>query len=287
MTGFGKAEIQREGERIAIELRTLNSKQTDMYFKLPAQYKELEMEMRGTLGERLMRGKAELTVSHEGAMDKRAVINQALAAEYYAQLTQMEQSLGIEPGGADLLALIMRMPDVLQTERSELDEEHSAVMLDLLTEACDRLDEYRLQEGATLSKDLKDQITAIQGLQKEIEPFIDPRIDRIRDRIQRNLEQQMDGKDVDKSRFEQELIFYIEKYDVSEEMIRLGNHCTYFCETLNSEGATGKKLGFIAQEIGREINTLGAKSYDADMQKIVVQMKDHLEKIKEQALNVL
>ncbi len=287
MTGFGKAEVQFEDEKLVLELRTLNSKQLDMYLKLPPQVKELEMEMRRILTERLMRGKAELNVSLEGGMERRAVVNETLAAEYHKQLQGLSNQLNIEGSSSDLLALIMRMPDVLQTERSELNEGKASQIIDTLSRVCDDLDAFRLQEGSTLEQDLKAHIESLLSLQEELAPHIDPRIDRIRDRVKQNLDQQMAGKDFDPSRFEQELIFYLEKYDVSEEMTRLKTHCDFFIETLSLDGAKGKKLGFIAQEIGREINTLGAKSYDSDMQKLVVQMKDDLEKIKEQALNVL
>ena len=287
MTGFGKAEIQFEDEKLVLELRTLNSKQLDMYLKLPPQVKELEMEMRRILTERLMRGKAELNVSLEGGMERRAVVNETLATEYHKQLKGLSEQLNIESNSSDILALIMRMPDVLQTERSELNEGKAAKIIDTLSRVCDAVDAFRLKEGSTLEQDLKTHIESLLSLQEELTPHIDPRIDRIRDRVKQNLDQQMAGKDFDPSRFEQELIFYLEKYDVSEEMTRLKTHCDFFLETLGLDGTKGKKLGFIAQEIGREINTLGAKSYDSDMQKLVVQMKDDLEKIKEQALNVL
>ena len=287
MTGFGKAEIQFEDEKLVLELRTLNSKQLDMYLKLPPQLKELEMEMRRIMTDRMMRGKVELNVSFEGGMERRAIINTTLATEYHEQLTGLSEQLSVDSSSSDILALIMRMPDVLQTERSALDESKTARIIETLLNVCEDLDKFRLQEGETLEQDLKEHIQNVLALQDELAPHIDPRIDRIRERVKKNLEQQMEGKDFDLSRFEQELIFYLEKYDVSEEMTRLRTHCDFFLETLVLDGAKGKKLGFISQEIGREINTLGAKSYDSDMQKLVVQMKDLLEKIKEQALNVL
>lgn len=287
MTGFGKAEIQTQEEKVVLELRALNSKQLDIYLKLPAHVRELEMDMRKLLSEKLTRGKMELTLSLEGGMDRKSRINETLAAEYHSQLQGLGDQLGIDPSSADMLALLMRMPEVMQTERAALDEEMARQIMDTLAEVCSDLDAFRLQEGAGLEADLRQRIASISALQDELAPHIDPRIDRIRERIQKNLEQQMEGKDYDPSRFEQELIFYLEKYDVNEEMIRLKNHCDFFLETLDLDGAKGKKLGFIAQEIGREINTLGAKSYDSEMQKLVVRMKDDLEKIKEQSLNVL
>lgn len=287
MTGFGKAEIQFEDEKLVLELRTLNSKQLDMYLKLPPQLKELEMEMRRIMTERMIRGKVELNVSLEGGMERRAIINTTLATEYHKQLTGLSEQLSVDSSSSDILALIMRMPDVLQTERSELDESKTARIIGTLDKVCSDLDDFRLQEGESLEQDLNEHIQRVLALQEELTPHIDPRIDRIRERVKKNLEQQMEGKDFDASRFEQELIFYLEKYDVSEEMTRLRTHCDFFIETLGLEGTKGKKLGFISQEIGREINTLGAKSYDSEMQKLVVQMKDLLERIKEQALNVL
>ncbi|NNC83126.1 MAG: YicC family protein [Flavobacteriales bacterium] len=287
MTGFGKAETSTSNEKVVIEIRALNSKQLDMNLKLPQILKELEMPMRSLLTERLVRGKVELSASLEGGMDKKASINENLAKEYHQQLEHLSSELELKPGSTDILALVMKMPDVLQTEKGELGEELKEAIMHTAEEAVSRLIEFRQSEGASLDKDLRSHIHSISDLQEQISPHIDIRIDRIRERIQKNMEQQMEGNDYDPSRFEQEIIYYLEKYDVSEEMTRLQKHCEYFIETLDLEGSKGKKLGFIAQEIGREINTLGAKSYDSDMQKLVVRMKDDLEKIKEQTLNVL
>ncbi len=287
MTGFGKAESHIGEEKVVVELRTLNSKQLDMNLKLPSQVKELEMELRKIITEKVVRGKAELILSIEGGMDRKASINEKLATDYHAQLNSLSKSLGIDSQSVDMMTLVLRMPEVLQTERSELSEEMASAVLKTTREACEKLSDFRQSEGASLDADLRKYIASIESLQVKVAPHIDKRVERIRQRVKKNMEQQMEGKEYDPSRFEQELIYYLEKYDVSEEMTRLKNHTEYFVETLDIEGSKGKKLGFISQEIGREINTLGAKSYDADMQKLVVMMKDDLEKIKEQTLNVL
>lgn len=287
MTGFGKAESQIGEQKVVIELRALNSKQLDMNLKLPAQVKELEMELRKIITESLVRGKVELMLSLEGGMDRKAVINENLASEYHNQLSGLSSALGMKAEGTDMLSLVMKMPEVLQTQRSELSEDMAQAIRKTAKQACENLCDFRTSEGASLDADLRKYISSIESLQEKVAPHIDSRVERIRERIKKNMEQQMEGKDYDPSRFEQELIYYLEKYDVSEEMTRLKNHTEYFVETLEIEGSKGKKLGFISQEIGREINTLGAKSYDADMQKLVVMMKDDLEKIKEQTLNVL
>jgi uncharacterized protein (TIGR00255 family) len=287
MTGFGKAEAAAVDEKVVIEIRALNSKQLDMNLKMPHLLKELEMDMRKIMTEVLVRGKIELSISLEGGLEKKAVVNENLAAEYHAQLTRLSSELDISGEKVDMLSLIMKMPEVLQTQKSELSEELSQTVLKVLKEACHKLKDFRKSEGVSLDEDLRKHIGSIATMQEQVIPHIELRVDRIRERIQKNMEQQMEGKEYDPSRFEQEIVYYLEKYDVSEEMTRLKNHLEYFNETLDIDGAKGKKLGFIAQEIGREINTLGAKSYDADMQKLVVQMKDDLEKIKEQSLNVL
>jgi uncharacterized protein (TIGR00255 family) len=287
MTGYGKAEQALDGEVISVELRTLNSKQLDIHLKTPSQLKDMEIDIRNLISEKLHRGKVEVNVSMEGTLEKKGVVNTALAKDYHKQLTGLSNELAIDLGATDILGLILRMPEVLQTERSQIDEEHADIVMRLVAEACDKVTRFREDEGKRLSEDLKLHCKNIKELQEKARPYIEKRIPVIRERIQKNLEQFLEGKDVDKNRFEQELIFYMEKYDVSEEMIRLDTHCGYFMETLDASEDAGKKLGFICQEIGREINTLGAKSYDADMQKHVVVMKDELEKIKEQVLNVL
>ncbi|MDA0714570.1 MAG: YicC family protein [Bacteroidetes bacterium] len=287
MTGYGKAEEVIGVEKVVVDLRALNSKQLDINLKMPSQIRDMEIEVRNILSEKLTRGKVEVNISIEGSMDKKAVINTVLAAEYHRQLTGLASELSIDLQRSDLLGQIMRMPEVLQTERSEVNEHQAQLIIRLIEDACGAVNTFRMNEGKSLTDDLRARCANISALQEKIRPLIEVRIPGIRERIQKNLEQFLDGKDVDKNRFEQELIFYIEKYDVSEEMIRLAAHCEYFMETLDSPEDCGKKLGFISQEIGREINTLGAKSYDAEMQRHVVVMKDELEKIKEQVLNVL
>jgi len=287
MTGFGRSEGSIARQRIVVELRALNSKQLDIHLKLPSLLKEQEPEIRKRLQSRGGRGKFEVGVTLEGGGEQAATIDETLAAEYHAKLSSLAERLGISSSQSDMLTLITRMPEVLQSPRAELPKEEIEELFRVLDESIDNLDAYRIEEGRSLHEALTGHVERISELRDIIPQHIDGRIDRIRDRIRKNLELYLEGKEIDESRFEQELLFYLEKYDVSEEMSRLKAHCDHFIETLGQGPDKGKKLGFIGQEMGREINTLGAKSYDADMQRIVVEMKDELEKVKEQVLNVL
>ena len=284
MTGFGKATASFNGMKVTVEIKTLNSKSFDLYLKVPNYFKEKDVAIRKMLGDQLERGKLEVFVNLENTGETSDYeVNVALAKKYYASLAQIAD----EVGGTkeNLIATVARMPEVLTGKEAELSEEDGKALLTLVQEAIDKLIDFRKQEGESLHSDLQERINAIDHLLGEVPQYEEERIQKIRERMSGALEEI--DLNSDANRFEQELIYYIEKLDVSEEKVRLNNHLKYFVETMNQDTAVGKKLGFIAQEIGREINTLGSKAQHAELQKIVVNMKDNLEKIKEQVLNTL
>lgn len=287
MTGFGKAEITLSDKKVSIEIKSLNSKNNDTYIKLPNAYRSKELEIRQIINEKLQRGKIDVNVSYElnpGVLP--VSINKELVVSYYRQLEEIARELG-NAHEESLLAIVMRLPDTIKAEKNEFDENEWNQIKDSLLKAVDGVDNFRTQEGKALEKDMLSNVDRIlKGLEK-IGQFENARIGKIRERLDSQLQELKIKDEIDKNRFEQELIYYLEKMDVSEEKVRLGHHCKYFHETLKNEENAGKKLGFILQEMGREINTLGSKAGDSDMQKIVVNMKDDLEKIKEQILNIL
>lgn len=288
MTGYGKAEQEIQGKKITVEVRSLNSKQLDLNVKLPMSYREYELELRADVAKTLVRGKADLFIFVEAVKDEApATINKDVFASYYSQIKQVSQLMDISLTNEPVVQTILRMPDVLHVERQEVTEDEVVALKLSVAGAVKRLDEFRLQEGAALIKDILHRVEKIEGLVTTIEPFEKGRIEVIKTRIANNIAEFVPQANIDQNRFEQELIFYVEKLDITEEKVRLRNHCKYFHEICDQEDAPGRKLGFIAQEMGREINTLGSKANDADIQKMVVQMKDELEKIKEQVLNIL
>lgn len=287
MTGFGKASKEIGSKKITIEIKSLNSKQLDVFSRIPGYYKEKEIEVRNLISKKLARGKVEFNMYAEiSGTDNNSVVNTEMVKSYYEQLTKISKELGI-PKEQDLLQTIMRLPDTLKTEREELDDDEWNEVIVGISKAIDDLIDFRTQEGKVLEKDITERVTKISQLLKEVEPLEKQRLERVKERLRANLTELAEKENLDENRFEQELIFYLEKLDITEEKVRLKNHCDYFLETTKSNEPVGKKLGFISQEIGREINTLGSKANDSDMQKIVVLMKDELEKIKEQLLNVL
>jgi uncharacterized protein (TIGR00255 family) len=287
MTGFGKATAEFPTKKLTVEIKSLNSKQFDIYTRLPHSYREREMELRALLFQRLGRGKVELNITVEYiGKEVSAGVNRTAMEQYYRQLQEIAGDLGIAPP-TDWLYILLRLPDVVKTEAAALDEEEWKVVVATVEEALQCLCDFRRQEGEMLETVLKTKIDNISCLLKEIDSYEGERIERVKTRISDNLEKTSIASDYSRDRFEQELIFYIEKLDVNEEKSRLANHLTYFLDTMNHERGQGRKLGFIAQEIGREVNTIGSKSNHAEMQKIVVQMKDELEQIKEQVLNIL
>jgi len=287
MTGYGKAETILENVKISIELKSLNSKQLDVNIRMPYSYNSKEIELRSLISKSLERGKISVFLNIEYLGDKsNHSININLAEVYYNQLRELANKVGNSTD--NLLQSVMRMPDVVKPVNEKVDENEWKEVIKLAKEALDKQDEFRLQEGKTLEEDFRLRISNILNLLKQVDKYENLRIETIKERMQQSLNKHFDEASVDKNRFEQELIFYFEKLDITEEKVRLSKHCDYFIETLNENIISkGKKLGFILQEIGREINTLGSKSNNQDMQKIVVQMKDELEKIKEQALNIL
>lgn len=286
MTGFGKATGTFENKKITVEVKSLNSKNLDVYVRMPSSYKEKEIELRKYIGQQLDRGKVECIISVESnGFDANHTINKELAGKYYAQIVDLGAYLEVKPD--DVLSLIMRMPDIFTTEETDIIDTEWDFMFDLVAQAVNKLVEFRAHEGETITKEFQTRIENIQAAFEKVPTFEKERIEDIKNRIESNLEEFVGGSKVDKNRFEQELIYYIEKIDIAEEKQRLSKHLDYFLEVLNEPKSQGKKLGFITQEIGREINTLGSKSYHSEMQKLVVDMKDQLEKIKEQVLNTL
>ena len=289
MTGFGKASAQIPGKKITVELKSLNSKQFDMQTRIPSAYRELELEMRRKVAQHLERGKIDLTISVEtlGMTETTMKIDTATAASYMSQIRHMQQELGL-PEPADWYALLLRLPEVLHSEsNSELGGDETKAVFEALDGAIEGLMNHRREEGKKLEEFFATRLRNITDLLKEIPRWEKERIDRIYSRMEDALSS-LSNEQIDRGRLEQEMIFYIEKLDVNEERQRLGQHLVYFAETMaNPAPGQGKKLGFISQEMGREINTLGSKSNHAEMQKQVVKMKDELEQIKEQVLNVM
>ena len=295
MTGYGKAESQTStNKKLVVEIRSLNSKSLDLSVRIASQLRSKELEIRTLIGQQLERGKIDLSIYYQDAVQSETTgtfnpINRDAFIYYYKELSGLQSELGIASN--DLVATIMRMPDVTKVQDcNEISEEDWALVIQTIEEAVVQFKAFRLQEGASLHKMFCEKLDAIATLLAEVEPYEQSRVEKIKARLEANLEQlsTTSQQAIDRNRLEQEMIFYLEKLDITEEKVRLTNHLRYFHETMNSEGAgVGKKLGFIAQEMGREINTLGSKSNQSEMQIIVVKMKDILEQIKEQVLNVL
>ena len=286
MTGFGKVTAELSSKKVTVEVKSLNSKQLDLSTRIPSIYREKEMEVRSLLLQKLERGKVEFNIYIEST-DKSMVtqINASAMADYYRQIVEVSTQLGIALPN-DLLSTLLRMPDVIKTDTAEADEAEWNEVRGLVEQAIQHLIDFRVQEGVMLQRLFGQKIRNIAALLEQVSVYEVERVEKIKSRIKDNL-QKLADQDYDKNRFEQEMIYYIEKLDVNEEKTRLDNHLKYFLTTMQEGHGQGKKLGFIAQEMGREINTLGSKSNHAEMQKIVVQMKDELEQIKEQVLNVL
>lgn len=288
MTGFGKTAVESGNKKIIVEVKSLNSKQLDLNLRLPNLYKEKEMEIRNMVKEQLDRGKIDMFIYFDNSeADKDVAINRSVVTQYFNQMMEISTQLGIETDKNELLQTIMRFPDTLQVKSEELDEEEWNGLKAGIVKALNEINNFRIQEGKALIKDITHRIELIQQLSSEVPQFEKKRVDVIRQKLQEKMNEWTDVKNIDQNRMEQEIIYYLEKLDITEEKVRLANHCKYFMETIEKEDAPGRKIGFIAQEIGREINTMGSKANDHDIQKLVVKMKDELEKIKEQSLNVL
>ena len=287
MTGYGKAMLETPQRKITVEIKSLNSKQADINTRLPWICKEKELDIRNMVIRKLERGKIDLSVNFD-TMDSEQVpvINRNNVKSYYSQLKDISGELGISDD-AGLLGIVMRLPETLRTEKAELSDEEWGRIAGLTEEALTVADLYRLEEGRAMEKDLTKSVAAILTYLENLGAVEGDRITRMRDKLTATLTEAVGSENIDKNRFEQELIFYLEKLDINEEKVRLRKHCDYFLETMNGEGNHGKMLNFISQEMGREINTIGSKANDAGMQKMVVMMKDELEKIKELTLNIL
>lgn len=286
MTGFGKSSVELEKRKITVEIKSLNSKQSDIFVRLPNVYKEYEMEVRNFLSRELIRGKIDFLIYVENiGTETSTQLNQSLLEGYYNQIKESSDKLGIALP-QDWFSVLLRLPDVLKHEQQEVNEEEWKAVMKAIEEATTQLQSFRNQEGKMLENLFEEKIKNISSLLSDIEPHEAERVEKIKIRITEAL-QKIEDFDYDKNRFEQEMIYYIEKLDINEEKSRLTNHLSYFLETMGQNAGQGKKLGFIAQEMGREINTMGSKSNHAEMQQIVVRMKDELEQIKEQVLNVL
>ena len=284
MTGFGKATGNFQSKKVSVEIRSLNSKSCDLNTRIAQQYKEVEPAVRKLLSQELNRGKIDVSISIDSIGEEKSIsINKELGKEYYKELKELNDLIGEDT--KDYLALILRMPEILNNNKDTLSDEEKKWVKDLVKEASDQLNDFRRKEGEELQKEFGLRIDEIRSLLNDIPKFENERVDVIRERMKKGLEEISSGS-YDDNRFEQEMIFYLEKLDVSEEKMRLSNHLDYFEKTMKLENS-GKKLGFISQEIGREINTLGSKSNHAQMQTLVIGMKDGLEKIKEQILNTL
>ena len=290
MTGYGKAEAVLDHKKITVEIRSLNSKQLDLTVKVPAVYRQSEYEIRNRIGKRLQRGKIDDYVSYEITGDSVPVnIDRKTFTAYFGQIREIAAENGIDWNGSALDAAVvpavLRLPEVIQNDQQTVSEAETQALKRCVEEAVDHMEQFRIQEGTILIADLLRRIDRIEQLKEEIVPFEKARAETIKTRIRENIESL--GIPFDANRLEQEMIYYIEKLDITEEKVRLQNHCKYFREVARGEEAPGRKLGFIAQELGREINTLGSKANEATIQKKVVEMKDELEKIKEQVLNIL
>jgi len=287
MTGFGKTEFELGNKKYTLEIKSLNSKQLDINTRIPALYRQKDIEIRRLMSEMLTRGKVDFALYLDNlGSESTSKINTAIIKDYYRQLKKVHQELGLEVNET-IMHSIMRLPDTVKMTYEELDESEWLVVRENLIKTLEELNRFRDQEGLALEADIVANIANILDLLKQAEPFENQRMENVKAKIMDSLnELQLNGS-IDKNRFEQELIYYMEKLDINEEKVRLTNHCSYFTETMAEEEPSGRKLGFIAQEIGREINTLGSKANESNLQRIVVQMKDSLEKIKEQVLNVL
>jgi uncharacterized protein (TIGR00255 family) len=286
MTGFGKAEVKVGNKKFVAEIRSLNSKQLDLSVKMPMAYRAAEFEVRSVVSKALVRGKVDVLISYESeAVQTGGVVNKDIFRAYLHQVTDALNFSGVDAAYDAIVPAVLRMPNVLSTESEAVSDEELAAIVEAVKLAAEQLDAFRVQEGNILIADLLARVTNIENYRDAVTPFEAARADAVRTRIREGIAKL--GVEVDENRLEQEMIFYIEKLDITEEKVRLANHCKYFREVAATEPMAGRKLGFIAQEMGREINTTGSKANNHDIQVLVVKMKDELEKIKEQVLNIL
>ncbi len=287
MTGFGKAEFEVNNKKFILELKALNSKQIDINTRIPSVYREKEIELRKELAEKLIRGKVDLTIYVENhGEESNSKINEPILKGYFEQMKKINENVGI-PTDQTTMQAILRLPDVVKTEYEKIDDKEWQVIISQLRHALKDIDIFRSREGKALEADIIANTQSVSDLLVQIAPFEEQRMETVKSRLRETLEKLELNGSVDKNRFEQELVYYLDKMDMNEEKVRLENHCSFFLETLSLPESNGRKLAFISQEMGREINTLGSKAYESNIQRIVVKMKDHLERIKEQLLNVL
>jgi uncharacterized protein (TIGR00255 family) len=287
MTGFGKAEFEVNNKKITLELKTLNSKQVDISARIPSVYREKEIEIRRELADKLVRGKIDLTIYVENhGSESNSKINEPILISYFEHLQKITNSLGLKSDHSTLLALL-RLPDVVKTEYETFDEQEWHVVFKYLQKAIEEIEAFRTSEGKALEVDIISNTGKIRELLQQVTPYENQRMEIIKIRLTESLGKLNLAGGADENRFEQELVYYLDKMDMNEEKVRLENHCLFLLETISGEENNGKKLAFIAQEMGREINTLGSKAYESNIQRLVVQMKDYLERIKEQLLNVI
>jgi len=287
MTGFGHSKTEINGKIIRVEIKSLNARTTEIRCKLPNSYRDREMDLRKRVIDKLQRGKLDLTITLDGFSDEEnAFINADAFRKYYRELNALRQELNITEG--DILQSILRVPNVIGQNEELADDEEWTIVEKTVDEALVSINKFRIDEGLVLRQDLIERIKQIENHLKSIEPYEAVRLDRIKDKLKKNMEEFALKQNVDQNRYEQEILYYIEKLDINEEKVRLSQHCVYFVEELDhKDDQKGRKLSFIAQEIGREINTIGAKAQDSDIQQFVVMMKDELEKLKEQLANIL
>ncbi len=286
MTGFGTATATYLNKSITIEVKSVNSKFFDLTLRLPSSYREKEYELRSDLSRSIERGKVDVSFTIDSPeATKKTSINAALFKSYFDDLKGIQTQY--QTGDSDLMRIILSLPDVMSNEKQSVTDEEWKQVKSIMDSSLDAFNAFRLAEGASMQKDLEGRIQSITDKLIDVEKFEGGRIEQVRKRLTGSLEEFIQSQNIDRNRLEQELIFFVEKFDISEEKVRLRTHCEYFLETLKSDASNGKKLAFISQEIGREINTIGSKANDAEMQKIVVNLKDELEKIKELLLNVL
>lgn len=287
MTGYGRADSNYQDKNILVEIRSLNSKFTDVRFKMPNHYRDKEQTLRKLIIDRSERGKMEVNIEVKSPSGEEAYgLNLPLFRKYFEELSNLAKELKMPQG--DIMQAIIRIPNVIATAEDQIDEQEWAAVLAVVKEALDRFQDFRKSEGKAMEEDLRLRIKNIQDHLSQIDPLEKTRVDTLRQRLKQNLEEYLNKEHIDENRFEQEILYYLEKIDITEEKVRLGQHCLYFIEQIEQkDNQKGRKLSFISQEMGREINTLGAKAYSSDIQRLVVGMKDALEKIKEQTANLV
>ena len=287
MTGFGKASLNINNNKITVEIKSLNSKNLNLQVRSPEKYNEKELHIRNIVGKELERGKINMLITIDSENNDNFSLNKSVIDNYYKNISEIANLYNHNVQEEQLLQIIMKLPNVLKNTQEDLSENEWLKLQETINNAIIKLENFRKQEGKSLENDILNNVKNIASLLESVKPFENERIINFKTKLESKLSEATGAENIDNNRFEQELIYYIEKFDINEEKIRLANHCNYFIETVEKEDSAGRKLAFISQEIGREVNTLGSKANHSEIQKIVVQMKDNLEKIKEQLLNVL